>query len=860
MATTTAPAIARKSPLLWRRKPLLPDDIKPRFVRETVLIPNKEGLVVDGTHRLQVLKGKSARSLLPELIPLLDGMRSLQQMERSLPGVAPEHVRAAISVLRTAGLIEHNPDIPSTQVNIETLAFLRRTIAFTGSNRSGHEAYEKLHASQVFVFSSGAPDHQDCLVPLLRKTGVDKLMLLSRSSLHEWPLAGAPASDTFFVSMVVGEEDPEWHKKLDCWCAERGISWLRAVLDTRHQTAELGPLFLHDENPCYECFTKMHSRPFRSQGAEHRRGELERADLMLWSGMVATEIVYLLTDIAPPLSARECVRYEINNWSSQRLRAARLPGCPHCRPAASVSESPDGVQRIETAVVFEDLIGIQSTAYASARNESESNHLALSLTQQVKRLANCSQYSLPRDVQKLDYGALDMLYPGLTESGTKATHVSELGAILQFTAGIRQSRTPTSQVKRWGATGGNLGSVEAFVAARNVEGLPPGLYFYDPRAHALSAFQFRGRGIEIDTFIGRVLRENASDLPDALILLTGAYHRVSRKYGPFGYRLVNLDAGVALAQAHIVARSLGLHSRTLTWWPDDLLAAQLNLENHMELATAVLELSGVRRSSRQLRAEIAGPATKRESRVRRVREFDALSISEVTAMLIDESRMREAESDHPPAHPVVASASARAALQWTELPPPMQGGRLVSEVLSRRTSVRRYTPEMLSLCQLNTMLRCAYSGDAEDWLKLHKGEIPLKFVVLASRVEGLLTGVYEYDPSGERLGWIAEMPDSESMAELFVQREFVAAPLLIWIFGDLAAACARHGAFGHRQLLLRAGAAAHRLWLAALGMGLAGCLVGGMVPGAARRKFAFDGYRDATLLAFATGYGAQSMK
>jgi hypothetical protein len=61
-------------------------------------------------------------------------------------------------------------------------------------------------------------------------------------------------------------------------------------------------------------------------------------------------------------------------------------------------------------------------------------------------------------------------------------------------------------------------------------------------------------------------------------------------------------------------------------------------------------------------------------------------------------------------------------------------------------------------------------------------------------------------------------------------------------------------------LLLRAGAAAHRLWMAALGTGLAGCLAAGVVPGTARRQFGFDGFRQASLLSFVTGYGAQAPK
>jgi nitroreductase len=89
--------------------------------------------------------------------------------------------------------------------------------------------------------------------------------------------------------------------------------------------------------------------------------------------------------------------------------------------------------------------------------------------------------------------------------------------------------------------------------------------------------------------------------------------------------------------------------------------------------------------------------------------------------------------------------------------------------------------------------------------------------------------------------------------ELFVQPEFASAPVIIWIAGNLAAACARLGALGHRLLLLRAGLAGHRLWTAALAMGLSGGITAGVVSGAAREQFGLDGYRQVSLLAFATG-------
>lgn len=143
-----------------------------------------------------------------------------------------------------------------------------------------------------------------------------------------------------------------------------------------------------------------------------------------------------------------------------------------------------------------------------------------------------------------------------------------------------------------------------------------------------------------------------------------------------------------------------------------------------------------------------------------------------------------------------------------------------------------------------------------DWPEEHLNGQALEFFVLARSMEGLKAGVYLYRPGDQSLRLVRGALASEETTQLYVQEEFSAAPVAIWIVGNLAAACGRHGAFGHRQLLLRAGAAGNHLWMAALGMGLSGSLVAGIVAGAAHRELGLDGYLRAGLLALAIGYAS----
>jgi nitroreductase len=116
--------------------------------------------------------------------------------------------------------------------------------------------------------------------------------------------------------------------------------------------------------------------------------------------------------------------------------------------------------------------------------------------------------------------------------------------------------------------------------------------------------------------------------------------------------------------------------------------------------------------------------------------------------------------------------------------------------------------------------------------------------------------VYRYDAGTKRLSFIRQVPPVQARADLFVQSEFSSSPAVIWIVGDLVTACKHGGALGHRRLLLRAGAAAHRLWISALAVGLDGAIVAGVVPGNAQALLGFDPQFQAGLLALTLGHAA----
>lgn len=843
----------------------VPIPMRPRFLTELVVVQTEDGVAIDGTDRLQILLGAPWRNLLPELIALMDGTRTLDQLQRSLFKLPRDHVRDAVTSLNALGLVEEGNEFESNpSPPPQTLSFLRRYIGVTRSNRNGMEAYQKMQASEVLLVAPNANSGEiEFLGSLLGNSGIGHVPLIGRESLKTWRRA-TKVGQPIVLSLSFTSEDLQWHTELDEWCASQGIRWLRATIDQADMSGDLGPLFNGEYNPCYRCFVKTHHKsPFEPILFP---GRLPTATASFWASMVAIEIIYLLSDIGPLVTGRNFLRLDLRKWTSQRLFWPRVPGCPRCRPLDLNGKerdhaSPQNTDQMDTAILFEDYVGLQShpgSRILTTLLENFQDNATLSF--ESKRLSNCARYVLSRDLPKLERDVLDILSTHSVPAKDSLT-LEQLSKLLLITGGIRDRERQREMVRRWAATAGNLGSVELFVAVRDVQGLPPGFYFYQPYEHSLASLQRHSRATDVESFVRDVALHDPDVLPDALVLFTGAFHRVARKYGAFAYRLISLDAGAAVSQLRLVAGGLNIQNRVANRWAADLIEKELNLEHFQEQPTAVVALYGKNAWRAAESIPLASqPEFNTSNSTKDIRTFCELSLKHVVERLYDESRVDQRSFRSRTPLGFAPSLGTHSVQCSTVLPSPAGRGASLESILARRSSVRHYKPDAVSKLQLSIMLHCAHCGDKNDWPEEHSAGQALQYLVLAQRVDGLAQAVYMYKGSTNELYQLNEsinLTRRENILELFVQPEFVSAPLFIWIAGDLATASERHSAFGHRLLLLRAGAAGHRLYFAALSVGLSGCLVAGLVQGAARRLLGLDGFRRASLFGFATGYGME---
>lgn len=574
---------------------------RPRFIRELAVIPMVDGLLFDGTDEQQLLRGRAAQRLLPLLLPLLDGTRSLEQVSAALPHIPSEAIRNAVALLYTRGLLEDtaadagiNPATPDQQ----TLAFFRRHVDVTRVNRSALQAIDRLAQAQVLVCTSShePAEVQTHIAALLRQSGVGSVgyFLLGKDAVPKFE--ERPGGKQVVV-MMTGDDRHADLQSLDDECARLNIPWLRGAVYPHLTRAEIGPYFERGETACYSCFASVQDEFPLTTTFDHTWS----MHMRFWAGMLVTESIYLLSRIATPVTVPTLARYQLDSWGMRRLHVPKAPHCPNCYPSRTpeVRETGEDFDLTTartpppTAVLYEDAVALPSRHLVNPKSHQVHYHTAnVEKTHEGKRYVNVEPIVLPgyEELPRLEGHTLEHL-PGTDSSRALngSLDLKSLTSLLLFSGGIRPAGTaPADKLRRWAPTGGNLGSVELYVAAVHVKGLASGIYFYQPLNHSLAGLSHDARPLDVLDFIGQAVPDEDIDAAAALIITVAAHHRVLSKYSAFAYRLINLDAGVALGQLHMVGNSLGLRTRTIRRWADDIIDERLDLESVNEGVTGAM--------------------------------------------------------------------------------------------------------------------------------------------------------------------------------------------------------------------------------------------------------------------------------
>lgn len=231
--------------------------LKPWYRRAVV----GDALVLEHGHTAVVFAGAAAVRLLPVLLPLLDGTRTVAAIVSELGTAAEPAVLNALRLLQRRDLLLDGDGADEDGADAATL-FL------AAIGRGVTVAAVRAALAQAEVAVAGASPVADLLVDLLRRSGADRT---ARASWDEVSRGEVSGGESRFVVASPASGEVE---RLAAWngaAVESGTPWLQ-VLPFDGRFAAAGPLYVPGESCCYECYRS------RRAAASGYGGELRALD------------------------------------------------------------------------------------------------------------------------------------------------------------------------------------------------------------------------------------------------------------------------------------------------------------------------------------------------------------------------------------------------------------------------------------------------------------------------------------------------------------------------------------------------------------------------------------------------------
>jgi bacteriocin biosynthesis cyclodehydratase domain-containing protein len=271
-----------------------------------------------------IFEGKAVARLLPALLPLLDGTRTLSQIAAYLGEPVRPATEKALELFHRHGLLADGPSPDAPRPQQRAAEFLA---AIDPGRGSIGKTLETLAAASGALIGSGPLVEE--IARLLQLSGVDELVRLGWDTSSE-SLAGL----NLIVAAPSGEELP----RLDEWnriALAARVPWLQ-VLPFDGRFIAIGPLYVPLETACYECYRLRRASnvdypsdflALGEQPAHHPAAPtLDRAV----AGLAATVAVRWLAHVDPLLPG---IWYALEHDWDLRLTSHfvyRVPRCPAC--------------------------------------------------------------------------------------------------------------------------------------------------------------------------------------------------------------------------------------------------------------------------------------------------------------------------------------------------------------------------------------------------------------------------------------------------------------------------------------------------------------------------------------------------
>ncbi|WP_215059620.1 nitroreductase family protein [Streptomyces sp. ISL-86] len=462
------------------------------------------------------------------------------------------HVEQVVALLYTCGLLEEGAADEDPLADTPSALFLSRNLDSTRVSRNTSEVLARMRGTHVAVSARG--DIGVRLQAALLAAGFGRVDLCEQ---------GDPDGRPDLVVAVSGDSRADL-RTVGGWCAARGIPMLPAYL---HGTSvDLGPYIDPSFTVSYD--DVEHQCAAAEEAERLDRATDDPAMRAMAIALVTNQATAIVGRVGSTVVLRGLVRTDLEAWRQDLYVMAPVPAITD--KGATLTKAG-----VPLALAFETSVAFPPRKLLNPRDHQVHYKPGnVALQHESKRWPSARTLVLPTK-GILPQAPLEPAAPPAVEQLDRA----HLASLLMVAAGRKDAAESPRSVPRWAPTGGNLGSVTLHAVVRNVDGVPAGIWGYDAAAHRLARLP---EPLDLAQLEGE-------DSP-AVIVLTGSLSRVASKYSTFAWRIVHLDAGVAIAQVVHTARSLGISARPLDRWDDRKLAAAFDLDLDAEPITGVLEL------------------------------------------------------------------------------------------------------------------------------------------------------------------------------------------------------------------------------------------------------------------------------
>ncbi|KQV84898.1 hypothetical protein ASD15_07040 [Massilia sp. Root351] len=405
---------------------------------------------------------------------------------------------------------------------------------------------------------------------------------------------------------------------------------------------------------------------------------------------------------------------------------------------------------------------------------------------------------------------------GPASASQRRLRLDQLAQILFLGAGVTEHRG--GRALRAAPSSGALFPSELYVAARDIDGLAPGLYHYGPEQHRLA---WIGPLPAAEDALGAPAARDA----DALLVLSAIFRRTGYKYHNRAYRYATADAGHLLENLRIAGHQAGMHATLLPQFDEALAARALAIDGVEEGVLAMMALRrygpvpasmpGAAPQPGSQEYSAAAPASPVPQAPQASSALGATGvIHRATSLRLPPRAGGHTETAAQPYGSFAADALPPGALR---LPAPLAAPASAHAVIAQRRSVRRYTSGPVPLAALSTIL-----ADMAQRPQLSEA---IRIDLVVNRVAGLAPGLYRYLPQHALLP-VAKGDFAARARQAALAQDVIGDAAVVLVLSVDTGRALAHGARGYRHAFLEAGLVGERWLLGAIAQGLAACPVG----------------------------------